>query len=892
MKSLHLILVLCVLALALIACSDDQEKIDRAVQMTIEAQQAQSVRPTETVPPTQTATPTPPLPTRIATEEAENTPTRASQQSTATPTTAPTVQKETSKSDTELATKILGTWLYVLDEDREYYDFMHFGKNGELWWGQEEPFRFEYEIVDGRSLLIKSGVDTTMLVTADLPNDNTLILELDSGRVEMNRQAQIENIEEKLLGYWQDDFSTVAYLPNKQLVTEWDSRPYEVVGNVVVFASVFPVLIISVDEDELVNTEEGGPAYSSWRIDEAPANLSEQLVISEFVGTWVSEMDGFYLWLVIGGEGQAILYDDEYEYALKEDSLELFKPDYPDNPPLYANLVDDDTLRLYISEDDVEFLMQRQPRIERLQDKLLGIWLGEEEDDVLMFLPDKLLFPGGDIPYTLLGNTILLGEYDDAGLVLSVDDLEMALVLGGERTIFQDPVQLVASSAAGNENSLFPFGTADAFGEGECGYIDKQGNVVIPPILTTCDRFRDGVAVVYVTPRLGGYIDIAGEFIVEPKFINPQPFSEGLARVRNEESLVGYIDRAGEFAILPQFFNGDNFQDGLARVEIESDGDIRPALIDKTGNVVRWLADDEFYRYSEGFAAVRDPNGCYYINTEREVVVQTQYDYCRGFSEGLAAVEDELGCYYINTDGEVVIQTQYGYCGEFSDGLANVSGFGGYRCGYIDRRGRTVIDLAYSQCRGFSEGVAPVETVEEYSAFIDTRGRYIFGPAEIDWVDEFFEGLGPFSVGEHIGYVDKRGEIVYRPAPWSDALLVDREQLSALSPQEYSYMTRYGTEFAITQYIRQIIGSRIVWTGTVLGVDANGIVTARVDASDYGQTHTVDIRLSDIDQATLLRLRANNQITFSAILADFEVGERQESPTVKTSDAMILSIGD
>jgi hypothetical protein len=117
--------------------------------------------------------------------------------------------------------------------------------------------------------------------------------------------------------------------------------------------------------------------------------------------------------------------------------------------------------------------------------------------------------------------------------------------------------------------------------DGEWGYIDKTGEIVIDVQFDRAGNFSEGLAWVIIDEQLG-YIDQAGNVVIEPQFDahpRPQSFSEGLAAV--QVGKWGYIDRTGEMVIEPQFDSAHDFH-GLAQVEI---GD-KWGYIDEAGEYV------------------------------------------------------------------------------------------------------------------------------------------------------------------------------------------------------------------------------------------------------------------------------------------------------------------
>jgi hypothetical protein len=124
---------------------------------------------------------------------------------------------------------------------------------------------------------------------------------------------------------------------------------------------------------------------------------------------------------------------------------------------------------------------------------------------------------------------------------------------------------------------------------GKVGYIDKTGNLVIPPkydnenysIRDNWHNFSEGLAVVRINGKFG-CIDKTGNLVIPPRYAWVQRFSDGLAAVEINGK-VGYIDRTGNQIISPQYdWVGDGFSEGVAYVMKNG----RAFFIDKNGNKV------------------------------------------------------------------------------------------------------------------------------------------------------------------------------------------------------------------------------------------------------------------------------------------------------------------
>jgi hypothetical protein len=104
-----------------------------------------------------------------------------------------------------------------------------------------------------------------------------------------------------------------------------------------------------------------------------------------------------------------------------------------------------------------------------------------------------------------------------------------------------------------------------SFWQGDrCGFLDKNGNIVVPAFYKETGFFSEGIAIVEKTNRNIG-IDKNGNVLFETDFDWIGEFSCGLARFR-QKNRYGFINRQGCIAIEAKFKWADNFGEGLAPV--------------------------------------------------------------------------------------------------------------------------------------------------------------------------------------------------------------------------------------------------------------------------------------------------------------------------------------
>lgn len=334
------------------------------------------------------------------------------------------------------------------------------------------------------------------------------------------------------------------------------------------------------------------------------------------------------------------------------------------------------------------------------------------------------------------------------------------------------PVLVWVNSAAkaGEEKDTFLINQ-----NGEYGYINRIGKIVIEPKFRMAYDFAGGLARVRVGERCG-FIDKRGRIVIPPDFgcgdYDLGDFSEGLARFKRQDR-YGFIDTSGKVVIDPQFDSASWFYEGLASVKI---GD-HYGFIDGTGKVVIEPKFENAWRFSEGLAAVAFDcsKGYGFIDETGKVVIEPKFNDTRWFSEGLAAVEvrskvparygfrEELKWGFIDKTGKMVIEPQFDDVWRFSEGLAKVRLGGKY--GFIDTTGKIVIQLKFDldyRAVEFRDGLLNV-TLEENGkyGYIDKSGRTVIKPQFIR-ADLFAGGLAyvQVSAGEY-GYIDKKNKRVF-----------------------------------------------------------------------------------------------------------------------------------
>ncbi len=299
----------------------------------------------------------------------------------------------------------------------------------------------------------------------------------------------------------------------------------------------------------------------------------------------------------------------------------------------------------------------------------------------------------------------------------------------------------------GSKSLLFAFER-----NGRVGFIDRHGNIVIPPTLQVP-------------------IEEVGDF------------SDGLARVNGK----GYIDQNGRLAIQQKPRWEEDFADGLAWVNLESGS--QSILLDRTGSpLLTWL-DSRVRAFSEGLAAFETPgkpgirrlesrNFFYrdfpgpkgFLNRQGQVVIEPTFAEVGPFRDGLAVAVLDGYCHIATANGVRQGSPTSGYPG--SCGGAPEDAVTPCRAGFIDPTGRFAIEARFESAQDFSEKLAAVR-IDGLWGFIDAKGEIAI-PPRFQEVKPFSEGLAAVKLAGKWGFIDKSGRIAIPPTfqdvdPFSDS---------------------------------------------------------------------------------------------------------------------------
>ncbi len=195
--------------------------------------------------------------------------------------------------------------------------------------------------------------------------------------------------------------------------------------------------------------------------------------------------------------------------------------------------------------------------------------------------------------------------------------------------------------------------------DGNVGYIDTLGNIIVPAIYEEGSDFENGFAQVKKN-ELCGLIDDEGKFIIPLKFDFIGNTEHTLIKVISNEK-CGYFEKSGVNKIpfgnlcASSILGIDGFNGPLARIDKKS----KKGFIDVTGKIVIPTIYDDAQYYSEGLIAVRKKKVWGFIQKNGKMAIDFQFDAVYPFSEGYSKVKKKGKWSLINKEGKLMLPANF-----------------------------------------------------------------------------------------------------------------------------------------------------------------------------------------------------------------------------------------
>ncbi len=375
------------------------------------------------------------------------------------------------------------------------------------------------------------------------------------------------------------------------------------------------------------------------------------------------------------------------------------------------------------------------------------------------------------------------------------------------------------------DGPLFP-----AIKDGKYGFIDTKGNFLIPPTFTSAENFSEGMAAVYVGGRSfiygesgqhisleggkWGYIDRTGEIKIPPQFGEAAQFNEGLAFVAGDighKEAWGFIDAQGLYKINPKYGpEQSSFKNGIAFVRLADSDKVtleNGHWFDVSGKEI------SIAEAAEKMAKHSALNKKHWIDASGKVI-----DGIKALSiiklnriafEQKNTLEIDGGAYYNvgqeglkDSKGRVVVKAKFYSIGdfynkfegkvyEFTDACIvstwityprrNYAMMKTVKCGLIDMNGDFVLAPDFDRVRLISEDLAVFTIGCDRQWECDAAKEGIFSIKEqkiivnpqFKWIGKLRDGLIAVDLDGKLGFIDVSGKYVIQPQFTSALLFKD-----------------------------------------------------------------------------------------------------------------------
>lgn len=303
--------------------------------------------------------------------------------------------------------------------------------------------------------------------------------------------------------------------------------------------------------------------------------------------------------------------------------------------------------------------------------------------------------------------------------------------------------------------------------EGKWGMVNREAKIVLPcqyDEVKFLENTNNRIVKVYINEPKYGLIDTLGQLKVSTAYDEIGSFSEGRLAVRRN-GLWGFVNTDGLEVIPCRFREVQNFSEGLAAARLGSGW----GIINKQGQIVIDFQYNRMGSFHNGLAWVHTSGGMGYINREGEMAIAPRFDRAYSFQLGIARVQVDNKLGLINAQGHYVQRPRYTDIQPYDEhGLAIVQhGNNHLRYGLIDRSGKLITRQAFREIQPFSEGLAAVRQRDDWG-FIDTTGQWAI-PEQFSKAASFSEGMAAVQINGQCGYINRLGQIVV-PCTYSKCL--------------------------------------------------------------------------------------------------------------------------
>lgn len=279
---------------------------------------------------------------------------------------------------------------------------------------------------------------------------------------------------------------------------------------------------------------------------------------------------------------------------------------------------------------------------------------------------------------------------------------------------------------------------------GNMGYINNQGDFIIPCKYDVVHQFNEGLTMVATSSKCG-YVDPTGTWIIDSIYDDARDFGNGLARVKRNKKWM-FIDHNGKEV---DKFHFDEILTGFTcnRAFIKKDNRIE--LIDKNGKKIANIDADSVYGYHDGYATFQKNRKYGKLDSTGVVAIPPKYEHLFRTEKGLSIFTKNKKQGIIDSAGQVIIEAKHDIVHN-DNHLTLLLCIDGDRVTYYDRNGK----LIWKDMQGTNFVWPENPTKDDYIRYFDSR------LSELDPIEGlYFVTYNNIAVDRNTDHVSSNGSM-------------------------------------------------------------------------------------------------------------------------------------
>jgi hypothetical protein len=179
---------------------------------------------------------------------------------------------------------------------------------------------------------------------------------------------------------------------------------------------------------------------------------------------------------------------------------------------------------------------------------------------------------------------------------------------------------------------------------------------IVDSNITDVKRFSEGLAPFYTVDKRSGFMDTNGQVVIPATFSTVGYFSGGYAWAKTKDGKIGYINKKGDWIIQPQFEAANDFDPESKMVRARmSDQWI---YLNEAGEKL-YMNLDSYGDFVEGLCYGKKGKQVGFFDKKGTWVIAPQFEAVRDFKNGFAAAKNAGSWGVIDKTGKWVVSPQF-----------------------------------------------------------------------------------------------------------------------------------------------------------------------------------------------------------------------------------------